>query len=173
MRDEYGTTFGHTDGPVPPSGTAPPPPPGRGDLGRGRGVHPPARGLPGRVPHRRQRDGPGAVRELLPPPDGRHHRRLPPLLLPPLVQDQPPVPVRAGLPGLRRRAEGAALVGGPAPAPPPHLRHARRPALARRPRPLAVARRLGVVPGFRRDGRPGREGPQPLPRAPLVGPPPL
>ena len=117
--------------------------------GDGGGVCPDARRLSGGVCDRRECAGPHAVRGGLLPPDGRHHRRVSPLLLSPLVQDQSGVPVRVGLAGVQCLAAWADLVGGAAPAPPPHIGHPGRPALARRPQPLAVPHRLGLLAGIR------------------------
>jgi hypothetical protein len=70
--------------------------------------------------HRLRLAGSGSLRRALLRADVLHHRRLPPLLRPPQLQDEPLVPVRAGVRRRHRGAEGPALVGGSPPPPPPH-----------------------------------------------------
>src|SRR5436305_1986761 len=80
---------------------------------------------------------------------------------------------RRSLAGLLRLAEGAAVVVGPAPPPPPHLGHPRGRPLTGRARLLVVPRRLGAVPGLRPGGRAVGTRPEPLPGAALARPLPL
>ena len=106
---------------------------------------------------------PGAVR----PAHVRHHRGLSPLLLASLLQDQPLVPVRPGLPGAVHVAEERDLVGGAAPPSPQALRHRAGRALAASPRLLVLARGVDLRPALREDRPQPGPRPRPLPRAPL------
>src|SRR5688572_18450400 len=65
------------------------------------------------------------VHRPLLPPHVRYLRRIPPVFRPPLVQDEPPVPVPDGLPRVQRLAERPTLVGGQPPPAPQALGHGR------------------------------------------------
>ncbi len=100
-------------------------------------------------------------------PDVLHHRRLSPLLRPPRIQDQPGVPVRAGIRRVHGHAEGPTLVGGPSPDPPPLLRHSHRSAHPEEGF-LVEPRRVDPRRRHRRSARGHDEGVLEVPGDPLV-----
>jgi hypothetical protein len=102
--------------------------------------------------------------------DVRHHRGLPPLFLAPLLPHVARVPAVPRRPRHHRDAEGTALVGRPPPRPPPLLRRSRGHPFTRHQRVLVESRRVDPVEAARRHEARPREGPRPVPRAPVARP---
>jgi hypothetical protein len=111
----------------------------------------------------------GARVVLLPHVLGDH--RIPPVLLPPGLQDQPGLPVPAGVPGHDQRTEGRVVVGRPPSGSSQVLRCARGPALTGAARLLVVSGGLDSVEPVRRHQARSHPRLRAVPRAALAQPP--